>query len=41
MLEAAGTAIGYEPKPVVAATADHIVHDMDELGALLAARGLW
>ena len=41
MLEAAGTAIGYEPKPVVAGAADHIVHDMDELGALLAARGLW
>jgi phosphoserine phosphatase len=41
MLEAAGTAIGYEPKPVAAGAADHIVHDMDELGALLAARGLW
>ena len=41
MLEAAGTAIGYDPKPVVADIADHIVHDMDELGALLAARGLW
>ena len=40
MLAAAGTAIGYDPKPVVADIADYIVHDMDELGALFAARSL-
>ena len=40
MLEAAGTAIGYDPKPVVAEVVDATVTDMSQLAATLEAHGL-
>ena len=40
MLAAAGTAIGYDPKPVVAEVVDATVTDMSQLAATLEAHGL-
>ncbi len=40
MLEVAGLAIGFEPKPNVAPACESIVETMDELGNLLEAEGV-
>ena len=40
MLEAAGLAVGYEPKPAVAPACDETVETMAELEALLRRRGV-
>jgi len=40
MLEVAGLAVGFEPKPAVEPSCDDVVSTMAELGDLLEARGV-